>query len=371
MKKIKQTEMDRVSKEEWQDERRRWAAVQNRDLRADQMFVFAVRSTGIYCRPSCPARRPKRENVIFYSSAEAAEKAGFRPCRRCRPRELSTTAAIARRVCAIIEDRLPEQMDLEALGLEVGMSPFHLQRVFKRALGISPRDYADVCRFGNLKRNLKQHSSVTDALYAAGYGSSSRAYERTGSRLGMTPGRYRRGGERTRIHYAVVGCALGRLLVAATEKGLCAVSIGDRDSELEGALRAEFPSAEIRPDLKKLKAWTRALRQHVRDTRRRLDLPLDVQATAFQWRVWKALREIPCGQTRSYSEVARSISKPKAVRAVARACAANPVALLTPCHRVVRQDGTLGGYRWGPKRKRALLEQESTQPSAPRGEDGG
>lgn len=340
-------------------EEERWEAVQRRDQGADGAFVFAVRSTGIYCRPSCPARRPRRDRVVFFRSCEVAELAGFRPCKRCRPRERSAHADVVSQVCRFIENHPDAPVRLTALAERAGMSSFHLQRIFKRSLGVSPKEYADGCRFRTFKNKLKQAGSITEAVYAAGYGSSSRAYERTNARLGMTPSRYRQGGIQTRIGYTITNCPLGRLLVAATDKGICAVSLGDRDPVLESSLRREFPAAEIRRGGAKLSAFARVIVRHLQDDQPRLDLPLDVRATAFQERVWTALRSIPYGQTQSYREIARAIHRPNATRAVARACATNPVALVIPCHRVVRGDGQLAGYRWGLKRKAALLELET------------
>jgi AraC family transcriptional regulator of adaptative response/methylated-DNA-[protein]-cysteine methyltransferase len=338
----------------------RWHAVQRREVNADGQFVFAVRSTGIYCRPSCPARRPARHHVVFFPTCDTAEQNGFRACRRCHPREASAHAAIVTHVCRLLETDLEEPPSLAALSDKVGLSPFHLQRIFKRALGVSPRAYADACRFRVFKKQLKQGPSATAAVYAAGYGSSSRAYERTASRLGMTPTRYRQGGEQTRIHYLITKCALGRMLVAATDKGICKISFGDTVAALDRSLREEFPSADIQRGGPKLKVWTRSILRHLNGHQPRLDLPLDVRATAFQSRVWTALRSIPYGETRSYKQLAKAVGRPKAVRAVARACATNPTALLIPCHRVVRENGDLAGYRWGLKRKRHLLAKESS-----------
>jgi AraC family transcriptional regulator of adaptative response/methylated-DNA-[protein]-cysteine methyltransferase len=339
----------------------RWQAVLERDGQADGQFVFAVRSTGIYCRPSCPARRPARRQVVFFPTCDAAEQNGFRACRRCRPREVSAHATMVTRVCRLLEADFEEPLSLAALGDKVGLSPFHLQRIFKRALGVSPHEYADACRFRRFKHQLKQGPSATAAVYAAGYGSSSRAYERTASRLGMMPTRYRQGGEQTRIHYLTAKCALGRMLVAATDKGICKISFGDTAPTLERSLREEFPAAGFQRGGSKLQTWTRSILRHLNGHQPRLDLPLDVRATAFQSRVWTALRSIPYGETRSYKQIAKAVGRPKAIRAVARACAANPAALLIPCHRVVRENGALAGYRWGLKRKRRLLANESSK----------
>jgi AraC family transcriptional regulator of adaptative response/methylated-DNA-[protein]-cysteine methyltransferase len=341
-----------------------WQAVLTRDSRSNGSFVYAVRSTGIYCNPSCPSRRPQRDQVIFFPVPEAAEKAGFRPCRRCRPQETAAQepqVELVRHACRYIEQNLDSPISLATLGEEVHVSPYHLQRVFKRIVGITPRQYAEAHRLGQLKAQLKEGEPVTRALYDVGYGSSSRLYERAPSQLGMTPTTYRRGGLGMRINYTVVDCPLGRLLVAATEKGICAISLGDTDTELEAALCAEYPAAEIAQDSDRvdLSRLVDTLISHLNGQQPHLDLPLDVQATAFQWRVWEELRTIPYGSTRSYSQVAQAMGEPKATRAVARACATNPVPLVIPCHRVVREDGDPGGYRWGRERKQRLLEQES------------
>ncbi len=350
------------------DEERRWRAVLAKDLSSDGTFVYAVRSTRIYCRPWCPSRRPRRQQVVFFSAPGDAERAGFRPCRRCQPRNATgprhLQAALIARVCRYIEanvNGLESPVTLERLGAQAGVSPHHLQRTFKGVMGITPRQYAEACRLGGLKLGLKGGKDVTSALYEAGYGSSSRLYERAPSELGMTPATYRWGGRGMRIAYTIVDSSLGRLLVAATERGVCAVSLGDSDADLEAFLRAEYPNAEIQRDRRPqggLSDWVGRILSHLEGERPSLDLPVDLQATAFQWRVWKELRAIPYGATRSYSQVARAIGRPTAIRAVARAVATNPVAVVIPCHRVVHQDGSLSGYRWGPERKRVLLEKE-------------
>ncbi len=343
-----------------------WHAVESRDRRFDGAFVYGVASTHIYCRPSCPSRRPRRENVHFFPVPEAAEQAGYRACLRCRPAE--TEAAdpqldMVRRVCRFIEaqgggDGEEGPPTLAQLSAHANLSPHHLQRTFKRVMGISPRQYADARRLGRLKAGLRRGEPVTGALYEAGYGSSSRLYERAPAQLGMTPATYAKGGRGATIRYAVVASPLGRLLVGATERGVCAVYLGDDDGELEGALAQEYPAAELRRDEPGLGRWTTALVAFLAGAEPRLDLPLDVRATAFQWRVWEELRRIPLGETRSYGEIAARLGKPKAQRAVGRACATNPVSLIVPCHRAVREDGSLGGYRWGLERKQALLEGE-------------
>ncbi len=271
-----------------------------------------------------------------------------------------------RHACRYIEDNLEEPLTLAVLGEQVGLSPAHLQRVFKRVTGITPRQYADACRLGRLKSRLKTRRTVTVALYEAGYGSSSRLYERAGQQLGMTPGTYRRGGQGTQIRYTVADSPLGRLLLAATERGICALYLGERDQPLEEALSREFPEAERERDESGLCTWLDEVLRHLQGRQPHLDLPLDVRATAFQWRVWQELRAIPYGQTRTYKEIAESLGQPTAARAVARACATNPVSVVIPCHRVVRGDGDLGGYRWGLERKEKLLARERDQrPSEP------
>ena len=338
----------------------RWNAVINREAARDGDFVFAVSSTGVYCRPSCPARRPRRENVQFFHRPEQAEQAGYRACLRCRPKSFNgnTEADGVKAICRFIEQHLDEPLTLDRLGKEFRQSPFHLQRRFKAVLGITPREYADSCRLRLLKRNLQAGNSVTRAMYDAGYGSSSRLYERTASQLGMTPDKYRRGAIAAAIRYTCADSPLGRMLIAATEFGICSIQFGGSDGELMEGLKREFPFAARKVDEGGLQSWVRALikRMHGRD----LDsaLPLDIRATAFQRRVWAYLQSIPFGATRSYSQVAKAVGQPSACRAVARACATNPVAVAIPCHRVVREDGSMGGYRWGLERKKALLEME-------------
>lgn len=353
-----------------------WQAVQTRDRGADGEFVYAVRSTGIYCRPSCASRKPGREQVVFFPLPEAAEQRGFRACRRCRPRTVHShdprTQAVSR-ICREIENRIlsngdaggsENRLTLSALSSTAGISPHQLQRAFRRVMGITPRQYADAQRMRHLKSSLRKGDDVTTALYDAGYGSSSRLYERAPSHLGMTPATYRRGGAGMQIHYTIVASPLGRLLVGATTQGISALYLGEADVALESALRKEYPRAEIRRDTngsKNLAGWVDKVLAHLRGKEPQLDLPTDVQATAFQRRVWEELRRIPYGATRTYTEVAKSIGHPTAIRAVARACATNPVSVVVPCHRVVRQDGNLAGYRWGLARKLALLEHESTE----------
>jgi AraC family transcriptional regulator of adaptative response/methylated-DNA-[protein]-cysteine methyltransferase len=337
-----------------------WRAVRERDPAWDGLFVYAVRSTRVYCRPTCPSRRPRPENVRFYALPEAAERHGFRPCRRCAPRSTRPPAAVerVRGACLAIASRPNGAPSLRALARLVGGNAEHLLRTFKRTLGITPREYADACRLGCLKTGLRTGEGVAAATYAAGYGSGSRVYERSSSTLGMTPAAYARGGKGEAVTYTIVSSLLGRLLVAATPRGVCAVKIGGDDVALERDLREEYPAAAVGRDDARLAGWVarivESLEPGVPDPR----LPTDVRATAFQRRVWRELQRIPRGRTRSYEEVARRIGQPGSARAVARACAANPVALIVPCHRVVRTDGTAGGYHWGALRKRQLLEME-------------
>jgi AraC family transcriptional regulator of adaptative response/methylated-DNA-[protein]-cysteine methyltransferase len=356
-----------------------WRAVQTRDRGADGAFVYAVRSTGIYCRPSCPSRKPGRKQVLFFPLPEAAEQKGFRPCRRCRPRtaKLSDprTEAVAR-VCREIETRIhtsagldssaPDEspLTLAALSAPVGMSSHQLERAFRSVMGITPRQYADAHRMRRLKSRLKKGDDVTTALYDAGFGSSSRLYERAPSQLGMTPATYRQGGAGMQINYTIVDSPLGRLLVASTSRGVSALYFGETDARLEAELEKEYPRAEIRRDRNGLEASVGKILAHLRGREPQLDLPTDVQATAFQRRVWEELRRIPYGATRTYSQVARAIGRPTAIRAVARACATNPVSVVVPCHRVVREDGNLAGYRWGLDRKRTLIAHEAAAAKA-------
>jgi AraC family transcriptional regulator, regulatory protein of adaptative response / methylated-DNA-[protein]-cysteine methyltransferase len=351
------TEMTKMASS---NQSRQWQAVMARDAAQDGKFVFAVSSTGVYCRPSCPSKRPRRENVTFFGKPDEAEKAGYRACLRCRPRAIGGNARmeLVKAVCRYIEQHLDEPVTLARLGSEFRQSPFHLQRTFKAVLGVTPRAYADSCRMNQLKSNLRAGHSVTRAMYDAGYSSSSRLYERTASQLGMTPDKYRRGAIAAPIRYTFADSPLGRMLVAATDKGICAIQFADSDDELEHGLKHEFPFAVRRRDDQGMRAWKEDLLRQMRGQKLNAALPLDIQATAFQRRVWTYLQSIPIGATRSYSAVAKAIGRPTATRAVARACATNPVAVAIPCHRVVREDGDMGGYRWGVERKQALLEME-------------
>lgn len=338
-----------------------WQQIMARDARQDGRFVFAVRTTGIYCRPSCPSRRPRRDSVEFFPDPQQAERAGYRACLRCKPTEISAQARSVTRARQLL-DEAEGVLTLAELSKRVGVSPFHLQRLFKRATGLSPREYQSARRMQQVKSGLRKGDDVTTAIYDAGFGSPSRLYEKASQQLGMTPGTYRRRGAGLAIQFAIVASPLGRLLVAATPRGLCAVRFGENATEMERELREEFRAAEIHRDDAALQPYLQPLVASLRGERTAIDVPLDVRATAFQKKVWDALRQIPSGQTRSYTEIARAIGDAKAVRAVARACASNPVAVVVPCHRVVRSDGELAGYRWGIERKKKLLEHERQEP---------
>jgi AraC family transcriptional regulator of adaptative response/methylated-DNA-[protein]-cysteine methyltransferase len=350
------------------DPARRWRIVLSRDRRFDGTFVYAVRSTGIYCRPSCPSRRPRRGQVRFFPIPEAAEAEGFRACRRCHPRRArpaDPALTAVQELCRMIETHIEEPADLAALGRRTGLSPHQVGRAFRRILGVSPRQYRDARRLAHLRTALKERRRVSPAIYEAGFGSSSRVYERAAGALGMTPATYSRGGRGVAIRYAVVPSPLGQLLVAATPRGVCRIALADSPVTLERDLEREFPAAVMTRDTGSLAAWTGAIVRYLQGREPSLDLPLDIRATAFQQRVWNELRKIPYGRTRSYQAVARAIRRPNATRAVARACASNPVSLAIPCHRVIREDGDLGGYRWGVERKRRLLEIERTHAARP------
>lgn len=340
-----------------------WQAVLDRDRGSDGRFVLAVVTTGIYCRPSCPARRPLRRNVRFFPDPDAAEAAGFRPCRRCRPRAAAPDPAgeLARAARDYLEEHLDETVTLARLAEEVGGSPWHLQRTFKRALGLSPREYVNARRLERVRDLLKEEEDVTTALYEAGFGSASQLYSQSDARLGMSPGRWRRGGEGMEVRFATVGSALGRLLVAATDRGVCSVLLGDDDEELESELRRQLPAANLEPGGEQLAAWIGEIARRVAGEVAAGDVPVDVPGSDFQRRVWQALTRIPRGVTRSYGEVAAELGRPGAARAVARACATNRVAVVVPCHRVIAGGGGLGGYRWGVERKRRLLNAEGAE----------
>jgi AraC family transcriptional regulator of adaptative response/methylated-DNA-[protein]-cysteine methyltransferase len=342
------------------DQNQLWTAFEARDAGADGRFVVAVLSTGIYCKPSCPARRPKRENVRFYPVCEAAERAGYRACKRCRPNlvEAANPRLAAIRKAARLIDEADAIPTLTMLGRAVGISPHHLQRLFTEIVGVSPRAYGEAKRVARLKADLKAGEPVAQAMYGAGYGSASRLYEKAKAELGMTPARYRKGGVGEEVRFAIKKSPLDLLMVAATERGVCMIALGEDEAKLTRRLQAEFPEAAVARDEAGLGAYVEPILRHLSGKLPHLALPIDIRATAFQRRVWQELQRIPAGETASYREVARRIGKPKAVRAVANACASNPVALVIPCHRVIRANGELGGYGWGPKRKQALLARE-------------
>lgn len=335
-----------------------WGAVQRRDARFDGRFVYAVRSTGVYCKPSCPSRRPSRSRVSFFAEASDAEHAGYRECRRCRPRSGTDAAGAVQRARRYLEAHADDRVTLPELARESGLSASRLQRVFKAAVGLSPREYHDALRVGRLKARLRGGDTVSRATYDAGYGSGSRVYEGAHAKLGMTPGAYRRGGAGVRIGYEIVDSPLGRLLVGMTERGVCSVALGDDDTGLERLLHHDFPKAEITRGAPAHREWIRAVVEQLRGRAPSVEVPVDVQGTTFQWQVWHALQRIPRGRTMSYGEIAAALGRPKATRAVARACASNRVAVVIPCHRVIRENGDLGGYRWGIDRKERLLEAE-------------
>ncbi len=340
----------------------RWASVVSRDPEADGTFYYSVRTTGVYCRPSCGARSPRPENVRFHTTCEEAERAGFRPCRRCRPDQPSLLEQYAAKVteaCRIIEESeiVPS---LDELARRIGSSSHHFHRIFKRVTGLTPREYAAAHREQRMRDGLDRSSTVTEAIYEAGYNSNSRFYERSNQILGMTPTDYRAGGANRAIRFAIGECSLGSILVAASDQGVCAILLGDDPDELARDLQKRFPRAELIGGDSEFEGLVATVVGFVEAPAMGLDLPLDVRGTAFQQRVWQALREIPSGQTASYTEIARRIGSPNSVRAVAQACAANAIAIAIPCHRVVRSDGGLSGYRWGVERKRALLKKEGS-----------
>ena len=340
---------------------RRWEAIVSRDPAADGSFFYGVRTTGVYCRPTCPSKRPRRSNVDFFATGEAAENAGFRPCKRCRPREASQPDRHARKVaeaCRLIEQS-EQAPDLGTLARNAGLSPYHFHRVFKAITGLTPKAYATAHRARRVRSELARSRSVTDAIYDSGYNSNARFYEKAGEVLGMTPRAYRAGGTATDIRFAIGECSLGSILVARSERGVCAILLGDDPAVLARQLQDQFPKANLIGGDRDFEQLVAKVVGFVESPGIGLDLPLDVRGTAFQQRVWEALRKIPTGATASYSEIARRIGAPHAARAVAQACASNALAVAIPCHRVVRTDGELSGYRWGVERKRELLAREA------------
>ena len=344
-----------------------WESVLGRDASADDRLLYGVTTTGIYCRPSCPSRRPKRTNVAFFSSAEAAERAGFRACQRCRPNRAKSPNTPIQRARDYIDRHVGDLTDaritLDVLSEICGLSPYHLQRTFKDQFGLSPAQYIRARKSERLKGELKRGETVSRATFGAGYGSSSRVYDDSDARLGMTPATYRRGGAGMEIGYVTTKTSLGALLVAATDRGVCAVTLGDDAKSLEAALAREYPAAmrtRVADSSSSLGAWVEKIVAVVDGESARAETPIDVQASAFQWKVWRELQKIPFGETRTYTQIAEAIGSPRAARAVASACASNRVAVLIPCHRVLRQGGELGGYRWGVERKRSLVEKEQS-----------
>ena len=343
----------------------RWAAVVAHDPQADGTFYYSVRTTGVYCRPSCPSRRARLENVQFHDTRAEAEQAGFRPCRRCRPDQpplAEQHAAIVTQACRTIAAAESEPR-LEELAERAGMSKYHFHRVFKQVTGLTPKEYGAAQRERRVRDEITRRSTVTEAIYDAGYGSNSRFYAKANQVLGMTPTNYRAGGANVEIRFAVGECSLGSILVARSERGLCAIFLGDDPQALARELQDRFPRAELVGGDGDFEQLVARVVGFVEAPGIGLDLPLDVRGTAFQQRVWQALREIPAGQKATYTEIAERIGAPKAVRAVGQACGANPLAVAIPCHRVVRTDGGLSGYHWGVERKRSLLEMEARQSS--------
>jgi len=338
----------------------KWRAIVDRDSAADGAFYYSVRTTGVYCRPTCPARRARRANVSFHASTQAAQQAGFRPCKRCKPNEAPLAERqqdAVTRACRLIEDA-DESVSLTTLADAVGMSPYHFHRVFKMFTGVTPKAYAAAQRARRVRDKLAQTDTVTEAIYAAGFNSNGRFYATATEQLGMTPTAFRAGGTGTTIRFAVGECSLGSVLVAASDKGVCAIFLGDDPDALARELQDRFPKSHLTAGDSAFDQWVAQVVGVVERPTLGLDLPLDIRGTAFQMRVWEALRQIPPGSTASYAEIAERIGMPKAVRAVGRACGANPIAIAIPCHRVVRTDESLSGYRWGVERKKELLKRE-------------
>jgi AraC family transcriptional regulator, regulatory protein of adaptative response / methylated-DNA-[protein]-cysteine methyltransferase len=339
----------------------RWAHVLARDLSADGQFYYSVATTGIYCRPSCPSRTANPKNVRFHDSIADAEAAGFRACKRCKPDQPSAdirNAEIVAGVCRLIE-KAEEIPSLDELAKAAGLSPGYFHRMFKAITGVTPKDYATAHRAGKVRAELGRSDTVTEAIYDAGFNSSGRFYEKSDEMLGMTPTDYRAGGTNAEIRFAVGECSLGSILVAKSEKGVCAILLGDDPDMLVRDLQDRFPRARLTGGNAAFEGLVARVIGLIEAPRLGLDLPLDVRGTAFQQRVWAALREIPAGTTATYADIARKIGAPKSVRAVAGACAANSLAVAIPCHRVVKSDGALSGYRWGVERKRKLIDREA------------
>lgn len=338
----------------------RWAAVLTRDKAADGQFVYAVKTTGIYCRPSCPSRQAKAEHIEFFADNHAAELAGYRPCKRCQPTQLPLAQQHAEKIsraCRLIE-QAETPLKLDELAAELNLSAFHFHRLFKAMTGLTPKAYANAMRSARVRTQLAEGGSVTDAIFDAGYNANGRFYAQSNQLLGMTPTRYRNGGRDVTLRFAVGESALGAILMAKSELGICAILLGDSPGPLVQQLQDKFPQAELIGSDAEFEQWFAQVVGLVEAPQFGLDLPLDIQGTAFQQRVWQALREIPAGETASYADIAAKMGSPKSMRAVAGACAANMLAVAIPCHRVIRQDGSLSGYRWGIDRKKRLLEKE-------------
>ncbi len=340
----------------------RWQALANRDRHADEIFVYAVKTTGIYCRPTCASRLPSRQNVRFFQTCTEAEQAGFRPCKRCQPNATSPReeqVQLIAKICKMIEAS-EISLSLSKLAAVAGLSQYHFQRIFKEIVGVTPKAYAIAQRQKRVQDSLQQGASVTQTLYDAGFGTNSHFYAGATDMLGMAPSQYKRGAAEIKIQFAIERSFLGWVLVAATERGICAIDFGDTPQALMAQLQTRFPNAQIRESDATFSGWVAQVIALIETPDRGLNLPLDIQGTAFQQRVWQALQTIPSGTTISYAEVAQQIDRPTAVRAIATACAANRLAVAIPCHRVVRSNGELSGYRWGVERKRALLEREAS-----------
>jgi len=352
-----------ISFADFRTEAQRWQAVIQRNVQADNKFVYAVTTTLVYCRPTCSSRKPNRKNVCFFDNWQVAEQNGFRPCKRCNPQLSSTSNAkveIIIQACKMIE-KAELEPSLNELADDVGLSPSHFHRIFKKILGITPKQYAIENRLNRMRENLPKSSTITNAVYESGYESSSRFYERATERLGMKPSVYKKGGKGKKIYYAIVPVSLGWVLIAATEKGICRIEFSDTPETLTDSIKAIFPEAELQENSPEFKIFVEKTVKFLEKPNIGMSLPLDIQGTAFQIRVWTELQKIPLGSTVNYGEIAKQIGKPKAARAVAQACAANKIAIAIPCHRVVRSDGDLGGYRWGVNRKQKILEREANE----------
>lgn len=348
---------------EYTSDARRWQALVERDAQADGTFVYGVTTTGIFCRPTCPSRQPNRGNVRFFGNWQMAEHHGFRPCRRCNPRDCTARDASIERViraCTMIEEAEHEP-SLNELAGAAGLSPYHFHRIFRKAVGVTPKQYAMELRLKRMRRNLEKNRTITESVYKSGYESNSRFYETATKNLGMKPSTYRKGGKGMCIRYGIVQSYLGWLLVAATEHGICRIDFDDTPGELHTRLRTAFPAADFRENDPEFRATINQTLAFLEKPGQGPPLPLDIQGTAFQRRVWTALQNVPAGSTVSYTELAQRIGNPRAARAVARACAANHLAVAIPCHRVVRRDGDPGGYRWGLDRKKTLIQRESAE----------